>query len=71
MYSGHAGGQVISWENLDEELHYELLYSHWKKVTDITGLDMGMHFSLYEIIVLKGELFGPLYFFAGLLRCKP
>lgn len=41
VYSGHENGQVISWKNIEEDLHYHVLYKHHRRVTSIAGLDMG------------------------------
>ncbi|XP_053399893.1 uncharacterized protein LOC123557594 [Mercenaria mercenaria] len=42
IYSGHESGQVISWKNIEEDLHYHVLYKHHRRVTSIAGLDMVM-----------------------------
>ncbi|XP_052792559.1 uncharacterized protein LOC128226637 isoform X2 [Mya arenaria] len=40
VYSGHDSGLVMSWENVEADLHCETLYRHHRRVTYLTGLDM-------------------------------
>ena len=43
IYSGHRNGNVMSWQNIEDGVNCELEYKHDRRVTSITGLDMGRY----------------------------
>lgn len=39
--SGHEGGNVVTWKNIDADVEANIIHRHQRIVTDITVLDTG------------------------------